>query len=281
LRRRPVEPAELGIVPSPAAPCGECRRHVLPVPPARQAELRQLPRAPPQPIATNEPVNLKVVEDRHRDQVAGCVAAGLVGTGLLAPTLRAPLSGHRFSLLSTGLGAAWLAGAGAAGSLEPSTLFGRNRAVTLRSVKSGFLGGAALVGVFGLGAVGAARVPFARRAIDSVVHNGEERATSATAVASAVLVGVAEELYFRGAVYDLVGGNRPLRRTASVYTSVTATTGNPMLVLAAAVLGAVCAAERERTGTIIAPVITHAVWSVGMLALLPRLVPHPDPRDNV
>jgi membrane protease YdiL (CAAX protease family) len=44
-----------------------------------------------------------------------------------------------------------------------------------------------------------------------------------------------------------------------------------MLVLAALLLGAVVGLERRATGGIQAPMITHVVWSVAMLVVLPAL----------
>jgi len=48
-------------------------------------------------------------------------------------------------------------------------------------------------------------------------------------------------------------------------------TGNPMLVVAALLLGALVGLERRATGGIQAPIITHVVWSVTMLVVLPAL----------
>jgi uncharacterized membrane protein len=43
----------------------------------------------------------------------------------------------------------------------------------------------------------------------------------------------------------------------------------PLLVLAAAVIGLVTALQRRVTGGFLGPIITHVVWSTGMLLLLP------------
>jgi len=44
-----------------------------------------------------------------------------------------------------------------------------------------------------------------------------------------------------------------------------------MLAFAAVLLGALVGLERRATGGIQAPIITHVVWSVAMLYLLPAL----------
>ncbi len=50
---------------------------------------------------------------------------------------------------------------------------------------------------------------------------------------------------------------------------VTAASGIPLLVLAAALVGLVVGLQRRVTGGILGPVITHLTWSLGMLFLLP------------
>lgn len=45
--------------------------------------------------------------------------------------------------------------------------------------------------------------------------------------------------------------------------------GIPLLVLAAALVGAVVGLQRRVTGGILGPIVTHLTWSLGMLFLLP------------
>ncbi len=82
--------------------------------------------------------------------------------------------------------------------------------------------------------------------------------------------GVAEELYFRGALYAGVGRRHAVLVTTVVYALVTAASGIPLLVLAAAILGLVVGLQRRVTGGILGPVVTHVTWSLGMLFLLPE-----------
>ncbi len=60
--------------------------------------------------------------------------------------------------------------------------------------------------------------------------------------------------------------------TTVIYALVTATSGIPLLVLAAALVGLVVAFQRRVTGGILGPMITHLTWSLGMLYLLPLLL---------
>ena len=84
--------------------------------------------------------------------------------------------------------------------------------------------------------------------------------------------GIAEELYFRGAMYAGVGRRHAVAVTTVVYTLVTATSGIPLLVLAAALVGLVVAFQRRVTGGILGPTVTHLTWSLGMLFLLPPVL---------
>ena len=59
--------------------------------------------------------------------------------------------------------------------------------------------------------------------------------------------------------------------TTLAYGAVTLATGNPMLAFAGLLLGALVGLERRATGGILAPIITHVVWSGSMLFLLPAL----------
>ena len=69
-----------------------------------------------------------------------------------------------------------------------------------------------------------------------------------------VVNGIAEELYFRGALYAAVGRRHAVAVTTIVYTLVTATSGIPLLALAAALVGLVVAFQRRVTGGILGPV---------------------------
>ncbi len=59
--------------------------------------------------------------------------------------------------------------------------------------------------------------------------------------------------------------------TTVAYAAATLATGNVMLAFAALLLGALVGLERRATGGIQAPIITHVVWSVSLLFLLPAL----------
>jgi membrane protease YdiL (CAAX protease family) len=89
-------------------------------------------------------------------------------------------------------------------------------------------------------------------------------------LATALVNGAAEELFFRGAVYD-AAGPRAMPVSTGAYVLATSATRNPALVLASVVMGALFAAQRRSTGGIQAPLLTHITWSVLMLRFLPPL----------
>lgn len=190
-------------------------------------------------------------------------AAGLGGAGLVRASLTADPGSAQFYLLTAGLAATWTgaaltAGSPAAGPVRPGQL--------VRPV----LTGAATFGLF----YGIARVarhwPVLDRAIRSVLSYVEEGSTVPVLITAGVNA-VAEELYFRGAVWELTGDARPLVATTAAYTASTAATGNLALVLGGAATSVVFGAERARSGGVVAPAVAHVTWSLLMLTCLPPL----------
>ena len=84
--------------------------------------------------------------------------------------------------------------------------------------------------------------------------------------------GIAEEIFFRGALFAAIGRRHPVLISTLVYALATVATANPMLVFAAATLGTVLGLQRRASGGILAPIITHITWSMVMLFALPPLL---------
>jgi CAAX protease family protein len=184
--------------------------------------------------------------------LAGVTAAG---SGLLGASLASRPGSRRFHVLTASVAATWFAGAGPVP---------RGR----RDVVQPVVAGAGGFGVFYGCALVARRIPPLRRAIAGVL--GHAHHGSAPSVAATTLVtGVAEEFFFRGALYDAFGA----RRSTALYVLSTTATRNPALVLASTVMGTLFAVQRGRSGGVQAPLLTHVVWSALMLAFLPRLFP--------
>jgi membrane protease YdiL (CAAX protease family) len=183
-----------------------------------------------------------------------------VGTALLGASLASPPGSGRFYGLTGAVAATWFAGARAAGPVR------RGRHDVVQPV----LAGAGAFGVFYAGALVSRRIPPLRRAIAGVLDYAHRGSTASVAVTTLV-TGAAEEVFFRGALYDAAGA----RRSTAVYVLSTVATRNPALVLASAVMGTLFAWQRHRSGGVQAPVLTHVVWSALMLAFVPRLFASP------
>ena len=197
------------------------------------------------------------------------VAATLVvGALLLASLFSAAPGDASFYPLTLALAATWTVGSLLSGPLHlgRSVLRGSPR----RPILGPILVGVMLTGVFVGGGLVLRSVPWAAREIEDVL--GYARSGSlALVVLVTALNGVAEELFFRGALFAAIGIRHPVVISTALYTLATVAGGNPILVLAAAVLGAVVGLQRRATGGVLAPILTHVTWSVGMLLVLPLI----------
>jgi membrane protease YdiL (CAAX protease family) len=85
--------------------------------------------------------------------------------------------------------------------------------------------GALAVGLFSAGAVAVAQVPELRAAVDSVLDHA--RFSSLPVVAVITLVnGLAEEMFFRGALYAAIGVQWPVLISTGLYGLTTVASGN-------------------------------------------------------
>jgi membrane protease YdiL (CAAX protease family) len=86
----------------------------------------------------------------------------------------------------------------------------------------------------------------------------------------ALVNGIGEEVFFRGALYATFRTDHAAWLTTAIYCGVTIATLNLALVAAGLVMGTIFGLERRATGGVAAPVLTHLSWSTLMLLLLPR-----------
>jgi CAAX protease family protein len=200
------------------------------------------------------------------------IATGIGGAGLLGALLSSPPGSQRFYLLATGLAGTWAAGALGSGALK----FGRpegQRQGRGHSLAVPVLTGA---GAFGL-CYGAARiashVPALDRAIRGVLRYKDHGATPLVLLVAAANA-VAEELFFRGAVWALVVDSHPVATTTLAYAA--ATTGNPALVLAGTATSVLFGLQRRTSGSILVPAFSHLTWSFLMLRYLPPVFGAPE-----
>lgn len=193
----------------------------------------------------------------------------VVGATLLGLSLSLEPGDPRFYASTIALAAVWTVGALASGRLHLGWARTRGQGL-VRPVVQPLCVGLLAVAVFAAGAVVVAQVPPLRDAVDDVLDHA--RFASLPVVVVITLVnGVAEELFFRGALYA-AAARHPVVTTTVVYTLVTVASGNLMLVFAAAVLGVLVGLERRVTGGVLGPMITHVTWSLSMLLVLPGLI---------
>jgi membrane protease YdiL (CAAX protease family) len=128
---------------------------------------------------------------------------------------------------------------------------------------------ALLSGVFVVGALVVRQVPWLDDQVRHVLDHADQGSVPLLVLVTAVN-GVAEELFFRGALYAALP-RHPVVVTTAAYTLATLATGNPLLAFAALLLGALVGLERRATGGIQAPIITHVLWSLTMLLALPAI----------
>jgi len=129
--------------------------------------------------------------------------------------------------------------------------------------------GVALFLAFAAAALVARQIPFLAGAVERVLEKADA-GPRGFVLAVALVNGVAEEVFFRGAVHSAFGRHRPSLWATALYALVTVATLNLALVAAAVVMGVIFTAEREATRGVLAPIITHVTWSTLVLFLLPR-----------
>jgi membrane protease YdiL (CAAX protease family) len=189
----------------------------------------------------------------------------VVGTALLAATLRVPHGSASFTVLALLVAATWIAGSFASGPIP----WRPGRDTTRRTIVGPVIVGIAAFGVFVVAYLVARRLPFVGPALDGVLATADAGPT-AVVLFVALVNGVGEELFFRGALHAALEPHRPAIATTIVYVAVTAATGNVALVIAAAVMGALFSLERISTRGVLAPIATHVTWSTLMVLALPR-----------
>lgn len=208
----------------------------------------------------------------HRRRLAVVAVTLAVGAAVNAWALRIPAGDSWFYPATALLAAVWLTGAFASGPVR----VGCEPYLPRRPVASSILTAAALAVVFCAGALVVARIDPLLGPVDALLAHATVGNLALVALLTAVN-GVAEECFHRGAVYSaardhLRGGGAPILVSTVVYAAVTATSGIPLLVVAAVILGLVTGVQRRCTGGVLGPIVTHVVWSMVMLfALAPIL----------
>ena len=192
----------------------------------------------------------------------------VIGAAVLGFSLRRHPGESSFYWLTLLLAAVWIAGGFISGPLHLGGICwrGRNQRPVITVTTIGLL----LGGVFVVGGLIAREIPAVSALITRVLlfaHHG----WLPLIVAITLINGVAEEIFFRGALYTALGRHHPVLISTVLYVCATLASGNPMLGFAATILGTVCALERRASGGVLAPLLTHLVWGLIMVLALPPM----------
>lgn len=194
----------------------------------------------------------------------------LIGAGVLGWSLRIAPGNSLFYPATLLLAVVWGVGAFASGPLHLGRIDVGE--ALRRPVLQPILLGAGLAAIFAVGGLLVHEIAFLDPLDDQVrtVLDHADQGLGVLTLLVTVVNGIAEELFFRGAVYAAIP-RHPVIWSTVVYAIATLATGNLMLGFAAVVLGAVVALQRRASGGILAPILTHVTWSVVVLYALPAI----------
>jgi membrane protease YdiL (CAAX protease family) len=221
------------------------------------------------------PVLIDRVERDHRQSDAAfrrrriVVAVTLVvGASLLGWSFAVRPGDPAFYPLTLALAATWTLGSFASGPLHLGHIL--SRGTLRRPVLAPIVVGALLALIFLAGALVFRSVPALAGLTEDVLgyaRKGDLVLLTLITVGN----GIAEELFFRGALFAAIGAHHPVLISTMLYALVTVPGGNPVLVFAALVLGFVVGLQRRAGGGVLGPVLTHLTWSLTMLYALPPI----------
>jgi len=190
----------------------------------------------------------------------------VVGATLLGISLNVEPTSPWFYPLTIGLAATWVIGGFASGPLHLGRI--NFRGELRRPIIMPVLLGLATAVVFMIGALIVREIPLLRDSTEDILAFA--RYGSLPIVAFITLInGIAEEIFFRGALFAAIGVWHPVAISTVIYGLTTVTTGNFMLVFAAVLLGILLGLQRRASGGILGPILTHCTWSLTMLFVLP------------
>ncbi|MBV9512848.1 MAG: CPBP family intramembrane metalloprotease [Mycobacteriaceae bacterium] len=202
---------------------------------------------------------------RRRIVVAVVIVGGAVVLGFSMTRRPGDMSFYWLTFL---LAAVWTVGAFVSGPLHLGCIRWRGR--HQRPWLTGTAIGLLVAALFVAGGLVAREVGPVRALITRVLEYSDFGPLWLVVVITLVN-GVAEELFFRGALYTALGRFYPGAVSTALYVAATLASGNVMLGFAAVVLGTVCALERRATGGVLAPVLTHLCWGLVMVLGLPPI----------
>lgn len=204
---------------------------------------------------------------RRRIVVAVFLIAGAV---ILGFSLTAQPGDSSFYPLTAALAVTWIVGGLASGPIRLGHFALRGTRTASDAAVFGVLTGAAVGLVFIVGALITREIPALSDLVNKVLAFSDQGSIIVITVIT-LGNGLAEEVFFRGAVYSAAQHHRPVVVSTILYVIATLASGNPMLGFAAIILGAVCALLRRSTDGVLAPICCHVVWGAIVLFGLPPL----------
>ena len=202
---------------------------------------------------------------RRRAVVIGVV---LVGAATMYWSLHIPAGDPLFYPATLALATVWIVGGRLSGPVRSAAPLTLDQKRTAASRWLPFALGFALLVVFLAGAVMVAQIPVLAGPVQDLLDHARFGSLGIVALITAIN-GVSEEYFFRGALFQALPRRWQVVGSTVVYAAVTALSGVPLLVLAGVMLGLLVALQRRATGGFLAGTITHLIWSLGMLFLLP------------
>jgi CAAX protease family protein len=190
----------------------------------------------------------------------------VIGAVVLGFSLSQEPGAESFYWWTLALAAVWAVGAFASGPLHLGCVRFRGR--NQRPVIIGSLVGLLLGVVFLMGGLVAREIPGIREFVTRILEFADQGALPLV-VFITLVNGIAEELFFRGALYTALGNAYPVIFSTIINVVAVLATRNPMLAFAAVILGTICALERRATGGVLAPILTHFFWGLIMVLALP------------
>ncbi len=217
-------------------------------------------------VAPVRHVESAAVKSRRRSVVAG---VSLIGTGLLGISFSTKPASKGFYGLTAAVAVTWTIGGFLSGPLHLGWIQSRDQRLR-RPVVTPVATGVGAFAFFYACALVVRSVPVLDRSIGNVLAFAEQGSTPRV-VATTLANGLGEEIFFRGALYAALDPDRAVVVSTGIYTLATASTRNPALMLAAAVMGTLLSLQRRASGGLQAPALTHLTWSTLMVCYLPPL----------
>ncbi len=197
------------------------------------------------------------------------LVALVLGSTLLGISLATKPGDPAFYPLTIAVAAVWIVGGLISGPLHLGYI--PFRGSLRRPVVTPILIGLAVAAAFVVGALIVRQIEPLRAFVQHVLDHANQ-GNLALIFFVTLLNGAAEEVFFRGALFAAIGRRHPIPISVVIYALVTVATGNPMLVFAAVLMGAIFGLQRRASGGILASILTHLTWSTILLFALPPII---------